>query len=208
MRSSDNKNMKYILIFVLLQSLTGWASVIGISTHPLNEEARVLSAEMTGYMSQRQEMGMGLRYTQEVSDNQLFDVSASGGQNSRALIVGGGMDFKLLSEDVYQPRVSIKPYFQHQKFEDTKSSLIGAAPTLRKGFSANGYEFFPYLAVPTGMKLSNDNDSFVYYAALTFGASMPFPGAGTDKFLLSLEGNRDLGGSSDYLGCLVSWVWN
>lgn len=200
--------MKYTLILLLLVSFSALASVVGISTHPLNDEARVLSAEMTGYMSQRNEMGMGLRYTQEIDSEKLLDLTASGGQDSRGLIIGGGMDFILLNEDVSQPRVSLKPYFQHQKFENSKDNLIGVAPTLRKGFSIQGNEFFPYLALPSGIKIASENDEFVYYASMTLGASMPFPGADTDKLLLSFEANKDLGASSDYIGCLFSWVWN
>jgi hypothetical protein len=37
---------------------------------------------------------------------------------------------------------------------------------------------------------------------------MPFPGDETDRLLLSLEGNKDFGASTDYLSCLVSWIWN
>jgi hypothetical protein len=199
--------MKNILFCLLIITSPSWASVVGISTHPLNEDARVLSAEMTGYMSQRHEVGMGLRYTQEVRSGQLLDLTASGAQDSRALTLGGGMDFELLREDVSQPRVSIKPYYQYLKFESEKQNLLGAAPTLRKGFSIEGNEFFPYLAVPTGMKINSENDEYVYYASLTLGASMPVPAAGGDKLLISVEGNKNLGAASDYLGFLVSWVW-
>lgn len=204
----DNKTMKKIISIVLLvSSFNTFASIVGISSHPLTEEARVLSAEMTGYMSQRQEMGMGLRYTQEVSRYRMLDITASGAQDSRGLTMGGGVDFEFLSEDLYQPRFSLKPYVQYQRFEDETSSVVGVAPMLRKGFSINGQEFFPYLAVPSGIKIDSDTDEFVYYASMTFGASMPVPGA-HEKLLLSLEGNKNMGASSDYIGCLVSWVWN
>ena len=85
--------MKYILLVLVFAALNAQASVIGITTHPLNEEARVLSAEMTGYMSQRQEMGMGLRYTQEVNPGQRLDIAVGSAQYSRGLFLGGGMDF-------------------------------------------------------------------------------------------------------------------
>jgi hypothetical protein len=200
--------MKIIFITILLiLPLTSFASVMGVSTHPLNEQARVLSAEMTGYMSQRNEMGMGLRYTHEVTQHQLLDFSVAGGQDSRGLIMGGGMDFELLSEDVNQPHVSMKPFFQYQKFESANSSLMGAAPSIRKGFAVQGQEFFPYLALPSGIKIDSETDEFVYYASMTFGMSMPFPGDQTNKLLLSLEGNKNMGAASDYVGCLVSWIW-
>jgi hypothetical protein len=200
--------MKIIIFFALFASILSQASVVGISTHPLNQEARVLSAEMLGYLSQRQEVGMGLRYTQEIDENILLDAVAAGAQESRGLTLGMGADFAFLREDVSQPRVSIKPYFQYQRFDQNRETFLGAAPTMRKGFSFRGQEFFPYLAIPTGMRLNNQNDEFDFYASMTLGASMPFPGARTEKLLLSLEANKDLGSSSDYLGCLISWVWN
>jgi hypothetical protein len=199
--------MKNIIILSLLFSSFAQASIMGVSTHPLGDEARVLSAEMTGYMSARNEMGAGLRYTQEVDRYKLLDFTVAGGQESRGLTAGMGMDFELLSEDIYQPRVSLKPYMQHQRFESLKSTLVGVAPAIRKGFSINGQEVFPYLAVPSGIKIDSDTAEFVYYSSLTFGASMPFPGGHNDKVLLSFEGNKNMGASSDYIGCLVSWVW-
>lgn len=198
------RNLLFLSFFV---SAPLFASVMGVTTAPLNDEARVISAEMTGYMSQRNEMGAGLRYTQETSPGRLMDFTVAGGQDSRGLIAGGGMDFELLHEDIDQPRVAIKPYVQYQKFEASNSNLIGTAPSIRKGFSVNGQEFFPYLAIPTGMKIDSTSDAFVYYASMTLGASMPFPGAHNDKVLLSIEGNKNMGGSSDYVGALVSWMW-
>lgn len=198
------RNLLFLSFFVTAPL---FASVMGVSTHPLNEEARVLSAEMTGYMSQRNEMGAGLRYTQEVSRYRRLDFSVAGGQDSRGLIAGGGMDFELLSEDVNQPRVSIKPFIQHQKFESMNSNLLGAAPSIRKGFAVAGQEFFPYLALPTGIKIDSDTEEFDYYASMSFGMSMPFPGAHNERVLLNIEGNKNMGAAPDYIGALVSWVW-
>lgn len=203
----DNKSMKTILFLLFILPALAGASVMGISTYPINESGRLLSAEMTGYMSQRNEMGAGLRYTQEVASGRVLDVTVAGAQESRGLTAGMGMDFELLREDISQPRVSLKPFMQYQKFENRSANLFGAAPTLRKGFSVSGQEFFPYLALPSGLKIDSTTDEFVYYASLTLGASMPFPGANNDKILLSLEGNKNMGSSSDYIGCLVSWVW-
>jgi hypothetical protein len=195
--------MKKILFISFFLSLSAKASIVGITTHPLDDEARLLSAEMTGYMSNRNEMGAGLRYTQEVARGRILDITASGGQDSRGLTTGAGMDFEILREDVSQPRISIKPYAQFQKLEDQSSHLMGAAPTIRKGISINGQEIFPYLAIPSGLKISSDTNDFVYYASMTVGASMAL----NNKVLLSFEGNKNMGASSDYVGCLVSWIW-
>jgi hypothetical protein len=152
-------------------------------------------------------MGFGLRYTQEVNRHQLLDLTAAGAQNSRAMTVGTGMDFELLSETTYQPRVALKPYVHYQRFEDSSNTLLGMAPSLRKGFGAFGTEIFPYLAMPSGIRIDPSTLEFGYFASLSVGASMPFPGAGSERVLLSLEGNKNMGASSDYIGCLVSWIW-
>jgi hypothetical protein len=199
--------MKNILFIALFVSGPALAGIVGISTHPMNREGKALSAEMTGYMSNRNEMGAGLRYTQSLNRHKILDVTAAGGQDSRGLTIGTGVDVELLSEDIYQPRVSIKSYFQHQKYESNKANLVGVAPTIRKGFSLNGQEFFPYLAMPSGLKIDSMTEEFVYYSSMTVGASMPIPGA-NENILLSVEGNKNMGASSDYFGCLVSWVWN
>ncbi|HXH76468.1 MAG TPA: hypothetical protein VNJ08_15960 [Bacteriovoracaceae bacterium] len=199
--------MKRITLLFLLISLPVFGSVIGITTHPLSDEARVLSAELTGFLSERHEMGMGARYTQTVGRHNLMDFAIGGAQHSRSLTLGTGIDFAILDEDVSQPRVSVKPFLQYLKFDNFRQNVIGAAPTIRKGLNIHGYDFYPYLAIPAGLKVDSITDEFVYYASLTIGASMPFPGADPDKLLLSLEGNKDMGASSDYVSLLVSWIW-
>lgn len=199
--------MKIILLFALLLTSAANSSVIGITNHPLSDEARVLSAELAGYMSQRQEMGMGLRYTQAIGEGQLLDFNLGGAQHSRGLTFGGGVDFELLPDEDSQPRVSIKPFYQHQKFDQTKLNTFGGAPALRKGFNINGQDFYPYLAVPMGIIVDSSSDEFDYFAQLSLGASAPLPIAGGDKLVASIEANKDLGASSDSVSGLISWIW-
>lgn len=198
--------MKNILFLILLISAESFASIVGITTHPLKDEAKVLSAEMTGYMSERNEMGAGIRYTQGFDGN-LLDVSAAGAQDSRSMILGAGMDFQILAEDMNQPRVAVKPYIQQTTFEGSSATLIGGAPSIRKGFAAAGSEIFPYLALPNGVRVDSDDQEVTFYSSLTFGASMSVPQS-QERLVLSLEANKNLGASSDYVGVLVSWIWN
>ncbi|HXH31114.1 MAG TPA: hypothetical protein VNJ01_09915 [Bacteriovoracaceae bacterium] len=200
--------MRIIFFVIILTSVSVHASIVGITTHPLKNNAKLLSAEMTGYMGQRLGMGAGVRYTQEMTSHNYLDLSVASTQDAKAMYMGAAMDLEVISEDMRRPRVSVKPFLQIQRYDDVKASVVGAAPSLRKGFSLRGVEFFPFLAVPAGIKLDSPTDEFEYYASLTMGASMPFPGTNTDKLLLSIEGNKDLGAASDYLGCLVSWIWN
>lgn len=199
--------MMKVLLILLFFSISNWASVVGISTHPLNGNSRVLSAEMTGYMSQRNELGAGIRYSHQINQARILDFTVGGGQESRKSHAGVGLDFELLKEDVHQPRVSVKSFFQYQNFNSESFNLIGFGPTLRKGFSVLGQELFPYVSTPIGIRVNNVTDEFVYFSSLTLGASMPLPWINRDRMLLSFEGNRNLGASSDYVGFLISWIW-
>ncbi len=198
--------MKILILILIFIPLTAQASVVGVSTHPLAEDTRVLSVAMTGYMSQRNEMGGGVRYTQGFDGN-LLDVSVTGAQDSRNMSMGAGVDFEILKEEIQSPRVSVKPHVQQMRFEDQSSTLVGIAPSLRKGFSAAGQEIFPYLSLPNGMKIDSDEQEINFYSSLTFGASMAIPDS-QERLVLSLEANKNLGASSDYVGALISWIWN
>ena len=70
-----------------------------------------------------------------------------------------------------------------------------------------GKEIFPYLALPNGVRIDSDSQEFVFYSSLTFGASMAIPQS-QERLVISLEANKNLGASSDYVGALISWVWN
>lgn len=198
--------MKILILSLIFLSLKAHASVVGVSTHPLAEDTRVLSVAMTGYMSQRSEMGGGIRYTQGFDGN-LLDVSVAGGQDSRNMHLGAGMDFEILREEIQRPRVSVKPHVQQANFEGLTSTMVGVAPSLRKGFAAWGSEIFPYLSLPNGLKVDSEEQELNFYSSLTVGASMAMPGS-QERLVLSLEANKNLGATSDYVGALVSWVWN
>lgn len=199
--------MKFIFLLIFIICTSAAASVVGITTHPLSDEARAITAETTGYFNQRHEMGFGLRYTHGLQQGQLLDISAGSARYSRGFSFGAGMDFELLRDEGAQPRVSIKPFYQHQKFEGNKYSVIGVAPTLRKSVEILGITFNPFLAVPLGVQIDSSDDEFDYYASLSFGASMAIPNT-QDRLLVSLEANKNMGASSDYLSALLSWVWN
>jgi hypothetical protein len=199
--------MKFLSLLIFVICTSAQASVVGITTHPLSAEARALSLETTGYFNQRHEMGVGLRYTHGMQQGQLLDIMAGGAQHSRGFTFGAGMDFEILQDEGSQPRVSIKPFYQQQKFEGNKSSVIGAAPSLRKSVDILGTILNPFIAVPLGVQVDSSDDEFVYYASLSFGASLAIPNT-DEKLLVSLEGNKNMGASSDYLGALISWVWN
>jgi len=177
---------------------------MGISTHPLKFNSQAFTAEMLGHMSHSREMGMGVRYTRDFDYFKRFDVGVSAGEKSESYQISSGLEVEVLSEDIDVPRIGIKGFYQYKKELVSNFSLIGIAPNVSKGFSIEGLEFFPYLALPMGLKIDNASDEFLYSAALSTGMSVPV----NRQVLVNLELNRDLGASSDYIGLLISWMWN
>lgn len=198
--------MTRFFILLLLISFPAFSSVVGVTTLPLGQEARVITGELAGYFNKRNEMGAGLRYTQSVFENHFLDVGISGGQYSRGFTVNAGMDFQLSREDENQPRVSFKPFYMNQHFDRESSSIIGVAPTFRKTARIEEFEFYPFLALPNGIILG-ESDDFNFYSSLSVGASMPFPGANNEKLALTVEGNKNLGQAYDYISASASWIW-
>lgn len=194
-----------LLFFIVSTSLK--ASVVGLTTHELGDEARLLTLETAAYMNRRHEMGFGLRYTHGIQQGQLLDIHAGSAQHSRGFNFGAGMDFEILRDEGSQPRISLKPFYQHQKVAGSKQTNLGAAPTLRKALNILETNFYPYIAVPMGVQIDSSDDEFVYLASLSLGASMAIPNT-QDKLVVSVEGNKNLGASNDSLGALISWIWN
>src|SRR5690606_757021 len=196
--------MRYLLLlyFFLLGPVE--ASIMGISTHPLKFNSQAFTAEMLGQMSQSREMGTGVRYTRDLDYFKRLDVGVSAGEKSESYQISSGLEVEVMSEDIDVPRIGIKGFYQYKKELVSNFSLIGIAPNVSKGFSIEGLEFFPYLALPMGLKIDNASDEFLYSAALSTGMSVPV----NRQVLVNLELNRDLGASSDYIGLLISWMWN
>ena len=199
--------MKSILFLLFLAPLTLYASVVGVSNHQLSSDAKVVSLGTTGFMNLRHEMGLNLRYTQELHPGSVIDFTANGSQYSRHYMIGGGMDVEIVSESDSRPRFSLKPFYQYQRMDTENAAVMGAAPILKKGLNIQGQDFFPYLALPSGIKIDGHTDAFVYYASLSLGASMPLPQAGGDKLFVSVETNKNMGAANDYVSALISWIW-
>jgi hypothetical protein len=67
-------------LFLFFGVTVSKASVVGISTHSFSEEARVLSLETRGFLSQVHEIGLGAWSTQGLKGGELLDFMARGGQ--------------------------------------------------------------------------------------------------------------------------------
>lgn len=174
------KNLKGLLLLGLTLSLGLGSSAafgygMGISTFPLEQDKKLLSAEVTGIVSNGGGVGLQARYTQKL--NELSSVDAglgiSGGERSARLFAG--YDYELFPDYDIQPRTSVKAFIENSKEFGTRRNILGIAPTVSKGFSVYGQEAFPYLSLPYGISLDGKKNSYQTTLSANIGFSTVIP---------------------------------
>lgn len=179
-RKVNMKNLKGLSLLALTLSLGLGSSAafgygMGISTFPLSEDKKVLSAEVTGIVSNGGGVGLQARYTQKLTEASSVDagLGISGGERSARLFAG--YDYELFPDYDVQPRTSIKAFLENSKEFGTRRNIIGLAPTVSKGFSFWGNEAFPYLSLPYGISLDGKRNQYETTLSANIGISGVIP---------------------------------
>lgn len=175
------KNFKAISAMALLAMTVGLGAPkahaygTGLSSYPLELEAKFISAEFTGITSQGGGIGMQARFTDKLSEKGTIDagLGISGGERSARLFAG--YDYELFPDYQNQPRTSVKAYVENSKEFGARRNIIGLAPTVSKGFTFWGKEAFPYISIPYGISLNGDNNSYSTTLSANIGISGVIP---------------------------------
>jgi hypothetical protein len=175
-RKVNMKNLKGLSLLALTMTLgfsssAAFAYGMGISTFPLAEAQKVLSAEVTGIVDNGSGVGLQARYTQKLNNVSAVDagVGIAGGERSARLFAG--YDYELFPDYDIQPRTSLKAFIENSKEFGTRRNIIGLAPTVSKGFSFWGHEAFPYLSLPYGISLDGKKNSYETTLSANIGIS-------------------------------------
>ncbi len=170
------KNLKGLSLLGLALSLSFGSTAafgygMGISTFPLEQDKKVLSAEATGIVSNGGGVGLQARYTQKLNELSSVDagVGISAGERSARLFAG--YDYELFPDYDMQPRTSIKAFVENSKEFGTRKNILGVAPTVSKGFSFWGQEAFPYLSLPYGISLDGKRNQYETTLSANLGIS-------------------------------------
>lgn len=170
------KNLKGLSLLTLSLSLGFGSSAafgygMGISTFPLEQDRKVLSAEVTGIVSDGGGLGLQARYTQKLSEASTVDagLGISGGERSARLFAG--YDFEIFPDYDIQPRTSIKAFIENSKEFGSRKNILGIAPSVSKGFSFWGNEAFPYLSIPYGISLDGKRNQYATTLSANIGIS-------------------------------------
>lgn len=170
------KNLKGLSLLALTMALGFGSSAafgygMGISTFPLAEDQKVLSAEVTGIVHNGSGVGLQARYTQKLNAVSAVDagVGIAGGERSARLFAG--YDYELFPDYDLQPRTSLKAFIENSKEFGTRRNILGLAPTVSKGFSFWGHEAFPYLSLPYGISLDGKKNAYETTLSANLGVS-------------------------------------
>ena len=184
LRKVSMKNLRGISLLTLSLSLGLGSSAafgygMGISTFPLEQDRKVLSAEVTGIVSDGGGLGLQARYTQKLNQSSTVDagLGISGGERSARLFAG--YDYEIFPDYDIQPRTSLKAFIENSKEFGTRKNILGIAPSISKGFSFWGNEAFPYLSLPYGISLDGKRNQY----ETTLSANIGISGTITSEYL-------------------------
>ncbi|MBC7714581.1 MAG: hypothetical protein H7177_14640 [Rhizobacter sp.] len=170
------KNLKGFSLLGLVMSLglgstAAFGYGMGISTFPLQEDKKVLSAEVTGIVHNGSGVGLQARYTQKLTSTSTVDAGLGIAAGERSARLFAGYDYELFPDYDVQPRTSLKAFIENSKEFGTRRNIVGVAPTVSKGFDFWGHEAFPYLSLPYGISLDGKRNSYETTLSANLGIS-------------------------------------
>jgi hypothetical protein len=199
---------KKIFLFAAL-SLWTWSYAhsygIGLSSFPMAEEAKTLSAELTGIMTDDGGAGLQARYSQRLTSRFHLDAGAGLGAGDRSMRIFAGIDSEIYPDYMNQPRISVKSWLSRAEEYDRGRTHLGVAPVVSKGFSFWGKEAFPYVAIPLTLALDGSSKTYETTLQTSLGINGNLPIEGYEKFLGTVEFNLDL--KDSFTGILVGLAY-
>lgn len=197
------KTTALISLLSMFISTQVFAYGLGLSTHPFEENKKVITTEATGTLANNSGSGGGIqaRYYQRVGRDLNVDggFGVSSSTAARSLFVG--TDYMFFPDYGNQPRLSLKGTFANVRELDQAKNNIGLTPTVSKGFNLQGHEIFPFFALPTHVSLDWNGNQYRGASAVAMGLTSQIPFDGFEKLTANLEANLNL--KNSYTGMFL-----
>lgn len=201
--------LAFAAALLLVEGPNAWGANVGISTFPLVQNKKFLSAEFNSVVSKGGGDGVQGRFTQRVSESISIDagIGVNGGirATGRAFV---GADFEVYPDYVNQPRFSVKAALENAKEIIGRVNKVTFAPTISKGFSFWGKEAYPFVSFPLGLGLMNSSSRYETIANLNFGINGKIPLSGMAHLIGVIEASVSLKDSYSSINAGVSFPMN
>lgn len=193
---------KFILIVLSVVSLSAFGYGLGVSSHPLQLEERLITTEFGGTFNEGKGAGLQARFTQKINDKMTGDAGFGFSSGDRKYRLFANLDYEIFPDYMKQPKVTVRGTLSRAEEFDSGINRMGLTPTVSKGFVISNREVFPYLALPFSLDLNSDNSEYEFVSQIAFGATSNAPVAGYEHLLVNFEGtvNIDDGYSGLFLG--------
>jgi hypothetical protein len=197
------KKFGFLLVLgASLSSLNTFGYGTGISTFPLQEQQKFISAEFTGITSSGGGLGLQSRFTQRINEQSVVDAGLGIGGGERSARLFAGYDYAILPDYDYQPKTSIKAFVENAKEFGVRRNVLGIAPTFSKGLSVYEKEIYPFLSLPFGISLNNKNNTYNSSFSANLGVSAQIPTENSKTLTASAE--AVIGIKDSFSGVFVS----
>jgi len=195
--------MHKLIVFGLFLSGIAQASIVGVSTHPLEGGSHLINTEFISDFGNEDSYGVQAKYLHQLSSRLNLDAGFRVLKSDFSSLLLSGT-YELFPDYEYQPQISLKAFYEFENFSSGNRNHLGLAPILGKGFSFWGVPAFPYVSAPIGVRLDNDSSETQLVSSVVLGVSGKIPYENLSKVIANLETNLNLKNSSSSVALGVS----
>ncbi len=181
----------FILLCLSLLAIPSFASNVGISVHPLETEARILSTEYTGRLSNGSSQGLQVRYLHTYTSELNFDAGFQVSKEDISTLFAGAT-YEFYPDFENQPKIAARGFIERERNNDQNVTNFGIAPIVSKGYSFSGYPAYPYVSLPMRLSLVELGDDYIFRSSLAMGISGNLPFEGFTNVVGNVEANVNL----------------
>ncbi len=163
-----------IALAALAPSLS-FAYGVGYASFPLQEKKLLLSPEFTALLSHGGGAGVQGRLTFKPNQPFVVEGGFGAGTGDHSMRLFTGADYEIFPDYQNQPRISVKGFYEYAREFKKGINIIGAAPTISKGFNFWGREAFPYFSLPFALGLHDATKTYQSRLNMSLGITGKIP---------------------------------